>query len=58
MGEICNRYMEFVSFFRCQNCTLVDRTDLYKISKIVYGAKKIVTCCIAAYRDRDSLWQL
>jgi len=37
---------------------LVDRTDLCKIIKLVYGGKEIVTCCIASYRDRNSLWQL
>jgi len=36
----------------------VDRTDLCKISKLFYGDKEIVTCSIASYRDRDSLWQL
>ena len=57
MGEVYNRCMEFV-FFGCQNVILVDKTDLCKISKLVYGDKEIVTCCIASYRDRDSLWRL
>jgi len=43
MGKVYNRYMEFV-FFRCQNGILVDRTDLCKISKLVYGDKEIVMC--------------
>jgi len=37
---------------------LVERTDLCKISKLVYGDKEIVTCSIASYRDRDSLCHL
>jgi hypothetical protein len=42
-GKIYNQYMEFVFFFRCQNCALVDKTDLCKISKLVYGNKEILT---------------
>ena len=56
MGEVYNRYMEFVFFLGVKIVYLVDRTDLCKISKLVYGDKEIVTCRIASYRDRDSLW--
>jgi len=51
--HICNRtdrkWGRFVTgirsfFFRCQNGILVDRTDLCKISKLVYGDKENVTC--------------
>jgi hypothetical protein len=35
---------------------LVDITDLFKISKLVYGGKEIVTSLENA--DRDSLWQV
>jgi len=49
--------MEFV-FLGVIIVYLVERTDLCKISKLVYCGKEIVTYCIAAYRDRDSLWRL
>jgi len=43
MGEVYNRYMEFV-FLGVKIVYLVSRTDLCKISKLVYGDKEIVTC--------------
>ena len=43
MGEVYNRYMEFF-FLGVKTVYLVDRTDLCKISKLLYGDKEIVTC--------------
>jgi len=41
MGEICNPVYEF-KFFFVKIVHLVDRTDLFKISKLAYGARVIV----------------
>jgi len=44
MAEVYNRYLDYVFFVGVKIVYLVDRTDLYKISKLFYGDKGIVTC--------------
>jgi hypothetical protein len=46
------------SFLGVKIVHLLDRTKLCKISNLDYGDNKIVTYCIAAYRERDSLLRL
>ena len=44
MKEICNQCKEFKFFCLLSKLYIwVDRTDLFKISKLVYGARVIVT---------------
>ena len=43
MEEIYNQCTEFVFFSLSKLYIWVDRTDLFKISKVVYGARVIVT---------------
>jgi len=42
MGEIYNRYMELCPLLGVKIIHLVDRTDLFKISNLVYGGREIV----------------
>jgi hypothetical protein len=42
MGEIYNRYMELSLLLGVKIVNLVDRTDLFKISNLVYGGREIV----------------
>jgi len=42
MGEICNPCMEFKFFWLSKLYLWMDRTDLFKISKLVYSARVIV----------------
>jgi hypothetical protein len=43
MGEIYNRYIELSPLFGVKIEHLVDRTDLFKISNLVYCGREIVT---------------
>ena len=43
MGEIYNRYIELSPLFGVKIVHLVDRTDRFKISNLVYGGREIVT---------------
>ena len=42
MGEIHNRYMELSVLLGVKTVHLVDRTDLFKISNLVFGGREIV----------------
>jgi hypothetical protein len=40
--KVCNRYVEFKSIIRYQIVHLVDRSDLLKISSLVYNGRETV----------------
>ena len=41
------------SFTESQNCTLVDRSELFKLLVWFVMEEKLERVCIAAYRDRE-----
>jgi hypothetical protein len=61
MGEFYNQYMELSPLLGVKIVHLADRTDLFKISNLVYGIRENVTSLYSSLqrqRQLESLWRV